>query len=195
MFEIQSKNYMEVIENILRKKKKKKKKKNPQNQWKSYFSPLCQLQLSIPQNRPVQHKDPKYTSIMGMISLPAYFKMGMVEICVLFLVYKEICAQVKWCDQNDGVHVEMSYDVLSRKLKGWIKPLFDHCIKLCYSSGRHIVSHMEGDLCTSKLCKLPLQSRPCLLKCANAIAHYHTPRMALRSAIFSTPKSGKIINN
>ena len=43
-------NYMEVIENILRYVKKQKS----QNQQMSYFSPLCQLHLSISQNRPVQ---------------------------------------------------------------------------------------------------------------------------------------------
>ena len=32
---------------------------------------------------------------------------------------------------------------------------------------------------------------PCLLRCASVIAHHHTPKMILRSAIFSTPKSGK----
>ena len=33
--------------------------------------------------------------------------------------------------------------------------------------------------------------RPCLLRRASGIAHHHTPKMVLRSVIFSTPKSGK----
>ena len=33
--------------------------------------------------------------------------------------------------------------------------------------------------------------RPCVLRCASATAHHHTPKMDL-SAIFSTPESGKI---
>ena len=37
-------------------------------------------------------------------------------------------------------------------------------------------------------------SRPCLLRCASAIAHHQTPKMAL-SVIFSTPESGNIIHN
>ena len=37
--------------------------------------------------------------------------------------------------------------------------------------------------------------RHCLLRRASAIAHDHTPKIVLRSAIFSTPKSGKIKQN
>ena len=36
--------------------------------------------------------------------------------------------------------------------------------------------------------------RACLLRHASAIAHHHTPKMVLRCAIFSTPKSGQIIS-
>ena len=35
------------------------------------------------------------------------------------------------------------------------------------------------------------KNRPCFLRCASTIAHHHTPKMVLRSVIFSTPKSGK----
>ena len=45
-------NYMDVIEDILKYIQKTKTKS--QNRQRSYFSPLCQLQLSIYQNRPVQ---------------------------------------------------------------------------------------------------------------------------------------------
>ena len=37
--------------------------------------------------------------------------------------------------------------------------------------------------------------RPCLLRRASAIAHHRTPEIVLRSVIFSTPESGKIIHN
>ena len=45
------------------------------------------------------------------------------------------------------------------------------------------------EICTSSCI------RPCLLRCASATAHHHTPKIVLRSVIFSTPKSGKIIHN
>ena len=35
---------------------------------------------------------------------------------------------------------------------------------------------------------------PCLLRDASAISHHHTTRMTLKSVIFCTPKSGKIIH-
>ena len=37
--------------------------------------------------------------------------------------------------------------------------------------------------------------RPCLLRGGSAIAHHQTPKMVWRDAIFSTPKSGKIVHN
>ena len=45
------------------------------------------------------------------------------------------------------------------------------------------------------LCLNRANCRPCLLRCASVIAHHHTPILVLKSAIFSTPKSGKIIHN
>ena len=36
-----------------------------------------------------------------------------------------------------------------------------------------------------------MHTRPCLLRCASA--HHNTPKRVLRSVIFSTPKSGKIM--
>ena len=39
------------------------------------------------------------------------------------------------------------------------------------------------------------RNRPCLWGVPSAIAHHHTPKMVLRGAIFSTPKSGKILRN
>ena len=38
-------------------------------------------------------------------------------------------------------------------------------------------------------------TKPCLLRRASVIAHHHTLKMVFRSAIFSTPKSGRIIHN
>ena len=38
----------------------------------------------------------------------------------------------------------------------------------------------------------PSWFNPCLLRRASAIAHHHTPKMVLRSVIFSTPKSCSI---
>ena len=37
-------------------------------------------------------------------------------------------------------------------------------------------------------------NRPCLLRHASVIAHYHTPKMVSRSEIFRTPKSGKVMH-
>ena len=40
-----------------------------------------------------------------------------------------------------------------------------------------------------------LVARPYLLRRASAIAYHHTPKIVLRSAIFSTPELGKIIHS
>ena len=62
---------------------------------------------------------------------------------------------------------------------GW-QPFWKRCTKSCLSPDTKV---------SFVLC------RPCLFRCASWIAQHYTPKMILKSAIFSTPKSGKILHN
>ena len=74
-----------------------------------------------------------------------------------------------------GGHFKLT--VMSMRCSG------DRCIKLHEDLMLQSINVHEQD---AGLC-------PCLLRRTSVIAHHYTAKMVLRSAIFSTPKSGKII--
>ena len=63
-----------------------------------------------------------------------------------------------------------------------------------YCVSGHIMPSMISLLSATKT-ETNMAIRHCLLRCASGIAHYRTLKMVLRSVIFSTSKSGKIVHN
>ena len=67
--------------------------------------------------------------------------------------------------------------------------------KKYHENGRHILQKSVGFIVGTDIYAILQSLRPCLLRRESAIAHHYTPKMALKSVIFSTPKFSKVVHN
>ena len=86
----------------------------------------------------------------------------------------------------------IQYDIGS-----FIKNKFLSLRNECLVQHYHVIMNATYSCHNLTLCRRSSNTsrRPCLLRCVSVIAHHPTPKMVLRSMIFGTPESGKILHN